>query len=149
MTRRSPVTVTTDPGANRYAGPNERIIEFSSPNGGGLILFRVNDDGTLTVEPYRTDGTVTVRLAEPAFYTITDADVGKRHIRAWGRTWPLSGVMGYVQAGDVGKRIYRELDTGATAPEEVGAMTGPGASPTPRYLLTVENDDQRDRRLNR
>lgn len=45
--------------ANQHTAANERIIEFSSEYGGGLISFRAND-GVLHVEVYRTDKTVRV-----------------------------------------------------------------------------------------
>ena len=48
--------------ANHYAGPNERIIEFSHSNGGGLISFVETDDNRLIVEVYRIDDTVEVRF---------------------------------------------------------------------------------------
>jgi hypothetical protein len=45
--------------ADRYAAPNERIIEFSSESGGGLIdLCDVGE--TLLVSVYRTDDSVEV-----------------------------------------------------------------------------------------
>jgi hypothetical protein len=53
--------------ANTYAAPNERIIEFGSDNGGGLIAFRMVDEN-LVVDVYRTDPTVIVRL-DPAVFT--------------------------------------------------------------------------------
>lgn len=53
------VKVTTNCVANNYAADNERIIEFSSPEGGGLISFR-RRDGRLVVDVYRTDATVDV-----------------------------------------------------------------------------------------
>ncbi len=46
--------------ANQYTGANERIIEFSSQFGGGLISFYEQDDGTLSVCVYRCDKTVEV-----------------------------------------------------------------------------------------
>jgi hypothetical protein len=46
--------------ADGYHGPGERIIEFSSENGGGLIAFALRDDGTLLVNVYNTDRTVVV-----------------------------------------------------------------------------------------
>lgn len=52
--------VTVNCVASRYAGPGERIIEFSSANGGGLISLFCREDGTLAVDVYRTDHTVTV-----------------------------------------------------------------------------------------
>ena len=39
----------------------ERIIEFSSDHGGGLISFFKLDDGRLIVSVYNTDPTVEVR----------------------------------------------------------------------------------------
>ena len=48
--------------ANNYAGPNERIIEFSHNNGGGLISLSPTDDGRLLVAVYNCDATVDVSL---------------------------------------------------------------------------------------
>lgn len=57
--------VTTNPVANNYAGPNERIVEYSTRSGlGGLIAFRETDDG-LTVDLYRHDEKVAVRVGKP------------------------------------------------------------------------------------
>jgi hypothetical protein len=56
--------VTINCVASHYAGPDERIIEFSSKGGGGLIAFRVADDGRLLVDVYRQDRTVKVRVAK-------------------------------------------------------------------------------------
>lgn len=47
--------------ANGYTAPNERVIEFSHPNGGGLISLRATDDGRLIVEAYQLDAAVDVR----------------------------------------------------------------------------------------
>ena len=49
--------------ANRYAGPRERIVEFSHPNGGGLISFFACEDGNLLVQVYRQDDTVEVMVS--------------------------------------------------------------------------------------
>lgn len=53
--------------ADRYAAPNEKIIEVSSPGGGCLISFRVLEDKhgagdsvSLLVDVYRADATVRV-----------------------------------------------------------------------------------------
>jgi len=51
--------------AQKYAAPNERIIEFSSEFGGGLISFR-DVDGRLVVSIYRHDSTVIVNEAHRA-----------------------------------------------------------------------------------
>ena len=51
--------VTINPVANQYAGPDERIIEYSSTAGGGLIAFRVVRE-QLLVQPYNHDSTVLV-----------------------------------------------------------------------------------------
>lgn len=137
---RSKITVNTSPVANRHVYPDEKIIEFDSPNGGGLICFRMRDDGTLVIEPYRLDGTVDVELEPDAyrFYTLRPSDVGKTTLAAFGRTWLVVNFMGHIGPHDVGKRVYCVADP--------GSQTGPGASPVPRYLLQVENDEQRDRR---
>lgn len=63
----SSVSVNTNPVANQYTGWNERIIEFDSPNGGGLIGFKVLEDGTLRVDVYRTDETVVVSTDRPTY----------------------------------------------------------------------------------
>lgn len=48
--------------ADRYAGPGERIAEFSAPNGkGGLISIRqINGGDGVLVSVYRTDPGVAV-----------------------------------------------------------------------------------------
>ncbi len=53
------VRINTNPVAQQYAGQDERIIEYSSPNGGGLISFTLVED-TLVVALYRHDETVRV-----------------------------------------------------------------------------------------
>lgn len=55
------IKINTNPGANRYAGPDEKIIEFSGPNGaGGLIGFRADENGDIRVSLYRLDPNVTI-----------------------------------------------------------------------------------------
>lgn len=53
-------------GVDKYSGPDERIIEFSSEVGGGLIAFRVapHTQGRkrLLVDIYCQDSTVKVRV---------------------------------------------------------------------------------------
>lgn len=46
--------------ANRYTAANERIVEFSSQHGGGLISFREKANGRLEVNIYQMDPTVIV-----------------------------------------------------------------------------------------
>jgi hypothetical protein len=65
-------------------------------------------------------GMVTVK----SYYTIQADDVGRSLIQAFGRTWCISGFIGRVLPGDVGKRVYLSED-----------------------VLQVESDEQRDRRL--
>lgn len=62
MAQRNRVKINTSPVAQHYA--DEKIIEISSPNGGGLIAFRLTDDGELIIEPYRLDDTVKVNTGE-------------------------------------------------------------------------------------
>lgn len=57
--------VNTNPVANNYSHTNERIIEYSSKNGGGLISLRETDDGRLRVELYRHDATVDFSVGPP------------------------------------------------------------------------------------
>jgi len=59
---KSQITVNTSPVANRYG--NEKIIEFSSPVGGGLISFAISPDDQLSVHVYRQDLTVQVTTGE-------------------------------------------------------------------------------------
>lgn len=56
----SRIKVNTRPHAEAYSRPGERIVEFSSPHGGGLLSFRITDDRRLIVEVYREDDTVQV-----------------------------------------------------------------------------------------
>ena len=50
--------------ADNYHGDNERIIEFCSRYGGGLISFRERG-GKLMVEICRQDSTVEVMVGKP------------------------------------------------------------------------------------
>ena len=52
--------ITTNCVASRYSGGDERIIEFSHKQGGGLIAFWPTDDGRLLVNLYRLDPSVLV-----------------------------------------------------------------------------------------
>ena len=66
------------------------------------------------------------------YYTITRADVGKAFLRAFGRVWPMSAVLGRVLDQDVGKRLYRvRAEDGVTD------------------ILQAENEPQRAARLAR
>lgn len=58
--------VNTNPVANQYTGAGERIVEYSSANGGGLIAFHQTGDGRLIVYLYRHDATVDIRVSENA-----------------------------------------------------------------------------------
>lgn len=59
--------VTTNPVANRYSSPNERIVEYSAgeSGAGGLISLTVTEDGRLHVHLYRHDALVTISVADP------------------------------------------------------------------------------------
>ena len=59
-------------------------------------------------------------------YELQPTDVGRPFLKAFGRAWPVSGFIGRVLLGDVGKRVY-----------QVGGV------------LQVENDGQRAARLAR
>ena len=53
--------VITNCVANHYAGPTERIIEYSFPDGsGGLISLFVDSDGNPRVDLYRHDTNVQI-----------------------------------------------------------------------------------------
>lgn len=64
------------------------------------------------------------------FYTITAEDTGNRYIKTTAGIIDLQSVIGYVQKGDVGKRLYR-------VPGDSGDW----------WLWQAENDAQRDKRL--
>ncbi len=50
-------SVTVNCVADKYHAPNERIVEFSFPDGGGgLISFSTLSDGTNIVQAYRVEG---------------------------------------------------------------------------------------------
>ena len=59
---KSQISVNASPVADRYG--NEKIIEFSSPVGGGLISFVITSDDQLDVHVYRQDITVQVTAGE-------------------------------------------------------------------------------------
>lgn len=46
---------------SRQAPPNELRMEFTSPNGGGLLTLTTTEDGRLMVDVHQYDPTVTVR----------------------------------------------------------------------------------------
>lgn len=46
---------------HRYTSKNEKVIEYSSPSGSGLISFH-EVDGKLVVDLYQHDETVDIRL---------------------------------------------------------------------------------------
>jgi hypothetical protein len=52
--------------ANHYAAPNERIIEFTNEVCGGLIGLRTMPDGSLAVNVYQQDATVSVTVSKPS-----------------------------------------------------------------------------------
>lgn len=60
------VRINTSPVANRYASPDEKIVEFSAgtDGAGGLISFTVREDGTIRVHVYRHEST-TVTVGTP------------------------------------------------------------------------------------
>jgi hypothetical protein len=81
-------SVNTNPGANQYASPGERIIEFHNNNRtahkGGLISLANRDDGTLTVHVYKHDQGVTVTSAPPEHYVEPVSE--RPSIAVWGHT---------------------------------------------------------------
>jgi hypothetical protein len=63
------------------------------------------------------------------YYELTEADVGRAMIHAFGKTWAVRDFMGTITHGDVGKRMYRVLCHGGDV------------------IVQVENNKQRDARL--
>lgn len=51
--------------ANNYASANERIIEFSNGEIGGLISFRILEGGKMSVHVYQQDRAVVVTVRKP------------------------------------------------------------------------------------
>ena len=49
--------------ANVYTGKNERVVEYSSDSGGGLIRL-VEAEGVLHLTLYRHDDTVRIHVTE-------------------------------------------------------------------------------------
>jgi hypothetical protein len=54
--------VNLTPVAGTYDAHDERTIEFSHANGGGLISFRAQPNGTLRVDIHNQDPTVNVTI---------------------------------------------------------------------------------------
>lgn len=78
---RKPIVRVASP-ADSYAAPNERIFEFSGvPNAGdlpgGLISFRILDDGKVLVEPYRMEWCV-VRVGDQDVYANNAGQLASR-----------------------------------------------------------------------
>lgn len=61
--------------ASRYARPDEKIIEFEHPQGGGLISIQAMEDGTIAVSVYSCDSSVLVRSV-PASVPVHDHKQG-------------------------------------------------------------------------
>lgn len=58
------IKINTKPGASQHIPRGEKIVEYSSPSGGGLIAFREDGEGHLVVDLYRHDPSVTIRVGE-------------------------------------------------------------------------------------
>jgi hypothetical protein len=86
--------------------------------------------------PERQSYESTTAGTERPFYELKKTDVGKALINAFGRKWPVSDFIGRVLPTDVGKRVYK-------------ASIGRSQAPGPAYVLQIENDEQRSRRLGR
>ena len=54
--------ITVNCVASRYAAQDERIIEFSHKQGGGLIAFLPTEDGRLLVNLYQLDPSVLIAV---------------------------------------------------------------------------------------
>lgn len=66
MAKRAKPRVNTSCVAGRYAGTRERIVEFGGDTAdqGGLIAFRITDDGKMRVEIYRQGKDVEVSVGK-------------------------------------------------------------------------------------
>ena len=58
--------VTVNAVADQFAGPDERIVEYSdrASGQGGLIAFRVAEDGHLVIDLYQHDAQVEIRVGK-------------------------------------------------------------------------------------
>jgi hypothetical protein len=56
------IKINVRPVADQHSTADERIIEYSSPYGGGLIAFRLDPIGELVIDMYREDDTVNIRV---------------------------------------------------------------------------------------
>lgn len=64
MSRQRQIHVNPNPVADRHVKDDERIIEYSSEAGGGLIGFYIHN-GRLRVHLYRHDETVEITVGGP------------------------------------------------------------------------------------
>ena len=110
-------SIETNAGAGR-AATGEVVLSHKRP-----AITRHAATGELVARKHKHHGHATKITPRP-FYEIQSTDIGKRFLRAFGRGWSLSDVLGYVQRGDVGKRLY--------------LVDG---------ILQVENNEQRDARV--
>jgi hypothetical protein len=65
-------------------------------------------------------------------YTIATSDIGQMCIKAFDRVWPVTGFIGRILPGDVGKRVYLV----------------PCDDPKAGSILQVESDEQLAKRRN-
>lgn len=65
-----------------------------------------------------------VSMKTESYYEITKKDIGRRTIKAFGKTWRCEEFIGRILPGDVGKRVFRRGE-----------------------IVQVENDEQRAKRL--
>ena len=76
MTRPIKPSINVNPPANRCTMPHERIVEFTTRQGGGLLQIRYGDDGTVTLVVYRQDPTVHVVVCQDSARSVTVAPDG-------------------------------------------------------------------------
>lgn len=74
-------SVNTNPVANKYTGPHERIIEVSSAYGGCLIGLRLMQDGRLLVDVYREDPTVNVLHGQGACASVRSQGLSVEEVK--------------------------------------------------------------------
>lgn len=113
---KSDISVNTSPVASRYT--NEKVIEFSSPVGGGLISFVITPDNQLSVHVYRQDLTVRVTAGEedePVRHGNTRADQALYEAaRAFTASWEASHPQPDPDAEDVARLTALAAELGAS-----------------------------------
>lgn len=131
--------------AQQYAERNERIVNFTSEHGGGLISFRADDErGELRVDVHRQDPTVTVRVEGHHVVPKEEADGPRAALFDSGE---LEGVV--MQALDLYRREqsdYAEQMRAVAQEIRAGRLIAPFAAGEPGALAAEQRATDHDHR---